>query len=48
MFKAQVLSHISSSILHNIVLHFLDPKLVKMTVECGICHINTKTYIQYN
>jgi hypothetical protein len=34
--------------LHCIALHFLDPELVKMTVGCGKCHINTKTYIQYN
>jgi hypothetical protein len=30
-----------------ITLHSLDPKLVKMTVGCGICHTITKTHIQY-
>jgi hypothetical protein len=34
--------------LHYITLHVLAPELVKMTVGCGICHINTKTYVQYN
>jgi hypothetical protein len=34
--------------LHCIELHFLGPKLVKMTLGCRICHINTKTYVQYN
>jgi hypothetical protein len=29
-------------------LHSLDPKLVRMTVGCGISHTNTKTHIQYN
>ena len=28
--------------LQYIALHSMDPKLVKMTVGCGICHINTK------
>jgi hypothetical protein len=28
--------------------HSLDPMLVKMTVEYGICHIDTITYIPYN
>jgi hypothetical protein len=27
--------------LHCIALHSLDPELVKMTVGCGTCHINT-------
>jgi hypothetical protein len=26
-----------------ITMYSLDPKLVKMAVGCGICHINTKT-----
>jgi hypothetical protein len=30
-----------------ITLHSLDPKLVKMTVGCGISHTDTKTHIQY-
>jgi uncharacterized membrane protein len=34
--------------LHYITLHSLDQKLVKMAVGCFICHINTKTYVQYN
>jgi hypothetical protein len=34
--------------LHYIALHSMDPKLVKMTVGCGIYNINTKTYVQYN
>jgi hypothetical protein len=34
--------------LHNITLHSLDSELFKMTVGCGLCHINTKTYVQYN
>jgi hypothetical protein len=29
-------------------LHSPDPRLVKTTAGCGICHINTKAYIQYN
>jgi hypothetical protein len=33
--------------LHCIALHPLDPELDKMTVGCGICHINAKTYVQY-
>jgi hypothetical protein len=28
--------------LYYIKLHYIDPKLVKMTVDCGICHIDTK------
>jgi hypothetical protein len=31
-----------------IELHSMNPKLVKMTVGCRICHINTKAYVQYN
>jgi hypothetical protein len=31
-----------------ITLHYIDPKLVKMTVGCGICHTITKAHIQYN
>jgi hypothetical protein len=27
---------------HYIAFHSLDQKLVKMTVGCGLCHINTK------
>jgi hypothetical protein len=27
---------------HHIYIPSLDPKLVKMTIECEICHINTK------
>jgi hypothetical protein len=34
--------------LHYIALHSLDLKLVRMTVGCGICYINTKTYVQYS
>jgi hypothetical protein len=34
--------------LHYIALHSLDPELVIMAVGCGICHINTKTYVQLN
>jgi hypothetical protein len=33
---------------HYTALHSLDPELVKMTVGCGICHVNIKTYLQYN
>jgi hypothetical protein len=33
---------------HYITLHSMDPKLVKMTVGCGIRHTITKTHIQYN
>jgi hypothetical protein len=33
-------------VLHCITLHSLDPELVKITVGCEICYINT-TYIQY-
>jgi hypothetical protein len=29
-------------------LHSLDPRLIKMTVGCGISHTNTKTHIRYN
>jgi hypothetical protein len=32
---------------YNITLHSLDPELVKMTVGCGICHINRNMYVQY-
>jgi uncharacterized short protein YbdD (DUF466 family) len=37
---------------YNIMLHYitllsLDAELVKMTVGCGICHINIKTYVHY-
>jgi hypothetical protein len=38
----------SAYIQYTHTLHSLDPKLVKMTVGCGICHINTKTYVQFN
>jgi hypothetical protein len=31
-----------------IALHFVDPELVKMTIGYGLCHINTKIYIEYN
>jgi hypothetical protein len=31
--------------LHYITLHSMDPKLVKMTVGCGISHTITKTHI---
>jgi hypothetical protein len=31
-----------------ITLHSMDPKLVRMTVGCGISHTITKTHIQYN
>jgi hypothetical protein len=36
--------------LYCIALHPLDPEVVKMTVGCGIYHINTrtKTHVQYN
>jgi hypothetical protein len=27
--------------IHYIALHSMDPKSVKMTIGCGICHINT-------
>jgi hypothetical protein len=30
-----------------ITLHPMDPKLVRMTVGCGISHTITKTHIQY-
>jgi hypothetical protein len=33
---------------HYITLHSLDPRLVRMTVGCGISHTNTKAHIQYN
>jgi hypothetical protein len=33
---------------HYIALHFLAHELVKMTVRCGICHINTKPYVPCN
>jgi hypothetical protein len=28
--------------LHYVALHSMDPKSVKITIRCGICHINTK------
>jgi hypothetical protein len=34
--------------LHYITLHSLNPKLVNMIVGGGMCHKNTKTYVQYN
>jgi hypothetical protein len=34
--------------LYYIKLHSLDRKLVTVTVGSGICHIDTKTYVQYN
>jgi hypothetical protein len=38
--------YLASLIQHYITLHSLDPELVEMAVERGICHINTYT-IQY-
>jgi hypothetical protein len=37
--------------LQYMTLHSMDPKPVKMTIRCEICHINTKkqkTYAQYH
>jgi hypothetical protein len=30
--------------LHYFTLHSLDSELLKMTVGCGMCHINTNMY----
>jgi hypothetical protein len=45
LLKTATLVHIT---LHYTALHSLDAKLVKMAVGCGICHINTERYVQFN
>jgi hypothetical protein len=46
----QFLGCIEESIytLRYITLISLDPKFVTVTVGRGICHLHTKTYVQYN
>jgi hypothetical protein len=48
-FRNAIVSQISSFMnVPFFTLHSLDPKLVKMTVGCGISHTNTKTHTRYN
>jgi hypothetical protein len=42
--------HVACVITSHHIAHYvpsLDPELVKMTIEREMCHINTKTYVQY-
>jgi hypothetical protein len=48
--KCNVLEAGSASVLHYSTVHcipWIQTKLVKMTVGCGICHISKQTYVQY-